>query len=88
VDNVRRIVITATDAKNNLGPVIDEVAIQGKEIFIERLGRPIVVVLSVAQYQEITGRRAPSETPTEWPPEGYQRRAKKPARKKKKAAKA
>ncbi|MBC8058112.1 MAG: type II toxin-antitoxin system Phd/YefM family antitoxin [Rhizobiales bacterium] len=43
--------ITATDAKNRLGQVLEQA--QSKPVFIEKAGRPHSVVLSVAQYDAL-----------------------------------
>ena len=46
-------VISATDASNNFGSLIDEAA-QGKSLFvITRMGKAKVVVLGVEQYKEL-----------------------------------
>jgi len=43
-------VVTATEAKNNLGQLLRRVAENGEEIVIERQGRPRAVIISVEDY--------------------------------------
>lgn len=45
--------VSATDAQNNFGRVLSQVARQGA-IFIEKYDRPTAVVLSVERYRELT----------------------------------
>lgn len=50
--------VSATDAQNNFGRVLSQVARQGA-IFIEKYDRPTAVVLSVERYRELTGTEEP-----------------------------
>ena len=52
--------VTATEAKNRLGQVLE--AAQNKPVFIEKAGRPHSVVLSIAQYEALL-IAAPVEPP-------------------------
>jgi len=45
--------ITATDASNHFGALLDEVAGKAGHYLITRLGRPRAVMLSIDEYREI-----------------------------------
>lgn len=45
--------ITATDAANHFGALLDEVAAKAGHYLITRLGRPRAVMISVDEYREI-----------------------------------
>jgi prevent-host-death family protein len=45
--------ITATEARNNFGRVLDEVVHAPKLFVVTRLGQPRAVILGVDQYQEL-----------------------------------
>ncbi len=50
--------ITATEARVRFGTLLRRVAEGGETIIVERGGQPQVVVLSVADYERLVGRRA------------------------------
>lgn len=53
--------ISATEARIHFGQLIREVVDNERRVVVERAGKPLVVVLSVADYERLTaGRRAPS----------------------------
>jgi len=45
--------IAATEAKNRFGQMLEMTALE--PIAIEKKGRPVAVILSVAEYQRLTG---------------------------------
>jgi prevent-host-death family protein len=49
--------VSATEAKNRLGALIGEVACGNGAIAIERHGRPSVVVVSAAEWAEVSEER-------------------------------
>ena len=53
--------ITATDAKNKFGQVLDEA--QREPVRIQKNGRDIAVVLSAAEYERLTAGNAQSVGP-------------------------
>lgn len=50
---------TALKARQNLGRIMDEVALGGDDYIIERSGRPLVAIVAIEKYQRIKdGRKA------------------------------
>jgi prevent-host-death family protein len=45
--------ISALKARQNLGQVMNEVALRGDEYIIERAGKPLVAIISVEKYQSM-----------------------------------
>lgn len=45
--------MTATDAKTHFGDVLHNTSVEGKEIVVERRGRPVSVILSYNRYKEL-----------------------------------
>ena len=43
--------ISALEARQNLGRVMNEVALRGDDYIIERAGRPVVAMISMERYQ-------------------------------------
>ena len=50
--------VSATEARVRFGEVMRRAIDEGEAVFVERGGRPAVVVLSVAAYEELHRRRA------------------------------
>jgi prevent-host-death family protein len=50
--------VTATEAKTRFGPLL-EAAIAGGSVIITRHGAPKAVLLSIAEYEALGGRRPP-----------------------------
>ncbi|WP_444668406.1 type II toxin-antitoxin system Phd/YefM family antitoxin [Cereibacter changlensis] len=46
--------VSAREAKHHFGQLIDEA--RAEPVVVEKHGRPVVVVLSVEEYQRLTGR--------------------------------
>ena len=45
--------LPALKARQNLGQVMNEVAIKGDDYIIERAGKPLVAIISIDKYQTI-----------------------------------
>ncbi len=45
--------LPALRARQNLGQVMNEVAIKGDDYIIERAGKPLVAIISIEKYQTI-----------------------------------
>ena len=45
--------ISALKARQNLGQVMNEVALKGDEYIIERAGKPLVAVIPIEKYQSL-----------------------------------
>ncbi|MDP2158685.1 MAG: type II toxin-antitoxin system Phd/YefM family antitoxin [Nitrospirota bacterium] len=50
--------ITAIKARQNLGQVMNEVALKEDEYIVERAGKPIVAIIPIEQYQRLKDERA------------------------------
>lgn len=50
--------MSATEAQNNFGRVLDRAATEGT-VYVTRYDRPAVVVLSIDRYRELAGEGAP-----------------------------
>jgi prevent-host-death family protein len=48
--------VAATYARIHFGEIMRDVADQGQHVLVERSGKPVVVVLSVADYQKLVGK--------------------------------
>jgi prevent-host-death family protein len=54
---------SALKARQNLGRIMDEVALGGDDYIIERSGRPMVAIVGIEKYQKIKdGRKAALES--------------------------
>jgi prevent-host-death family protein len=49
--------ISAMKARQNLGQIMNEVAIRGDEYIIERAGKPLVAIIDMEKYQRIEEER-------------------------------
>lgn len=49
--------ISAIKARQNLGQVMNEVALKDDEYIIERAGKPLVAIIPIEQYQRMKGER-------------------------------
>ena len=49
--------VSALKARQNLGQVMNEVALRGDDYIIERAGKPLVAVISMEKYALLEGRR-------------------------------
>lgn len=49
--------ISAIKVRQNLGQVMNEVALKEDEYIVERAGKPIVAIIPIEQYQRIKGDR-------------------------------
>jgi prevent-host-death family protein len=49
--------ISAIKARQNLGQVMNEVALKEDEYIIERAGKPLVAIIPIEQYQRMKGER-------------------------------
>jgi prevent-host-death family protein len=49
--------LPALKARQNLGQVMNEVAIKGDEYIIERAGKPLVAIISMEKYEMIRQER-------------------------------
>ncbi len=49
--------LPALKARQNLGQVMNEVAIKGDDYIIERAGKPLVAIISMEKYQMIQQER-------------------------------
>ena len=54
-----RLTVTATEAKNRFGPLLEK-AIQGTSVVITKHDRPKAVLLSVAEFETLVSRREPT----------------------------
>jgi prevent-host-death family protein len=45
--------LSALKARQNLGQIMNEVALRGDDYIIERAGRPLVAVISMEKYQAL-----------------------------------
>lgn len=54
-----RLTVTATEAKNGFGPLLEK-AIQGRSIVITKHDRPTAVLISVAEFEALVRRREPT----------------------------
>ncbi len=54
-----RLTVTATQAKNGFGPLLEK-AIQGSAVVITKHDQPKAVLLSVAEYEALVSHREPS----------------------------
>ena len=45
--------ISALKARQNLGQVMNEVALKGDDYIIERAGKPLVAVIPIEKYQSL-----------------------------------
>jgi len=50
--------ISAVKVRQNLGQVMNEVALKDDEYIVERAGKPIVAIIPIDQYQRLRGERA------------------------------
>ena len=48
---------SALKARQNLGRIMDEVALGGDDYIIERAGRPLVAIVAIEKYQRIKDSR-------------------------------
>ena len=55
--------ITATEARIHFGEVMRNVVERGETIVVERGGKPVVVVISISEYNRLQGNGA---TPDDW----------------------
>ena len=49
--------VSALKARQNLGRIMDEVALGGDDYIIERSGRPLVAIVRMEKYQQIKDSR-------------------------------
>jgi len=49
--------ISAIKARQNLGQVMNEVALKDDEYIIERAGKPLVAIIPIEQYQRMKGEK-------------------------------
>lgn len=49
--------VSATEAKNRFGAVLDWVANDGEDVVVERQGRPLAVIVSIVEYEELQDLR-------------------------------
>jgi len=49
--------ISAMKARQNLGQIMNEVAIRGDDYIIERAGKPLVAIIDMDKYQQLQGER-------------------------------
>jgi prevent-host-death family protein len=49
--------ISAMKARQNLGQIMNEVAIRGDDYIIERAGKPLVAIIDMEKYQRIEEER-------------------------------
>ena len=49
--------ISAIKVRQNLGQVMNEVALKDDEYIVERAGKPIVAIIPIDQYQRLRGER-------------------------------
>lgn len=54
-----RLTVTATEAKNGFGPLLEK-AIQGSAVVITKHDKPKAVLLSVAEFEALLSRREPT----------------------------
>lgn len=48
-------IVTATDAKNNLGALLGRVAEGGEAVIVERQGKPRAAIISIEEYRQLRG---------------------------------
>jgi len=49
--------ISAIKVRQNLGSVMNEVALKEDEYIVERAGKPLVAIIPIAQYEQIKRQR-------------------------------
>jgi len=49
--------ISAIKVRQNLGQVMNEVALKEDEYIVERAGKPLVAIIPIDQYQRLRGER-------------------------------
>jgi prevent-host-death family protein len=49
--------ISAIKVRQNLGQVMNEVALKEDEYIVERAGKPLVAIIPIEQYQRLQGER-------------------------------
>ncbi len=49
--------ITALKARQNLGQIMNEVAIKEDDYIVERAGKPLVAVISIEKYKQLEEKR-------------------------------
>jgi len=49
--------ISAIKARQNLGQVMNEVALKDDEYIVERAGKPLVAIIPIEQYQRMKGEK-------------------------------
>jgi len=49
--------VSAMKARQNLGQIMDEVAIRGDDYIIERAGKPLVAIIDMEKYQRLEEER-------------------------------
>lgn len=49
--------ISAIKVRQNLGHVMNEVALKEDEYIVERAGKPLVAIISIDQYQRLRGEK-------------------------------
>ncbi len=54
--------VSATHARIHFGEIMRHVVEQAEPVVVERSGKPLVVVLSVENYEKLTGRKRLDET--------------------------
>lgn len=59
VKEPKRLTVTATEAKNGFGPLLEQV-IQGRSIVITKHDRPKAVLLPVAEFEALVSRSEPT----------------------------
>jgi prevent-host-death family protein len=59
---MKRKTVSATHARIHFGEIMRHVVEQSEPVVVERSGKPLVVVLSVESYQQLTGRQRRDET--------------------------
>jgi len=50
--------LPALKARQNLGQVMNEVALRGDEYIVERAGKPLVAIISIDRYRSLEQNRA------------------------------
>lgn len=49
--------VTAIKARQNLGQVMNEVSLKDDEYIVERAGKPLVAIIPIETYLNLTGKR-------------------------------
>jgi len=49
--------ISAVKARQNLGQIMNEVALRGDDYIIERAGKPLVAIIDMEKYQRLQGEQ-------------------------------